>query len=210
MAAALYNLAMSPAEAFDYTRGALQAAGMTLGQQSPPNTIEFSLTRKDVETVSLDVVMPGRAVIAPAADGGKSTVTIAVDPASQFILYAVGIGFAALIVGGWLINGNLLFLLVIGAEAYLFWAIFNKWPNEALEAIRIRMQASSAVTGGAPVVQPMAAPVFTQPAPPPQTPPKANAGDIATEIRHLAELRDQGLITAEEFEAKKTELLNRI
>jgi len=29
-------------------------------------------------------------------------------------------------------------------------------------------------------------------------------------IRHLGELRDQGLITPEEYEAKKTEVLARI
>jgi len=36
------------------------------------------------------------------------------------------------------------------------------------------------------------------------------AADAATTIRHLGELRDQGLITAEEFDAKKAEVLARI
>ena len=118
-ATALYTLAMSPADAFSYTRETLQSAGMTLGQQVSPTTIEFSLTRKDVETASIDAIMPGRAIIAPGASANTSTVSIAVEPASQFMIYAIGIGLAALIVGNWtvawLVGSSLWFLIVIGA-----------------------------------------------------------------------------------------------
>src|SRR6185503_2737967 len=119
-ATALYTLTMSPADAFSYTREALQSAGMTLGPEVPPTTIEFSLTRKDVETATIDAIMPGRAIIAPGAIAGQSTVSIAVEPASQFLIYAVGIGLAALIVGNWtvawLTGSGLWFLIVVGAE----------------------------------------------------------------------------------------------
>lgn len=43
----------------------------------------------------------------------------------------------------------------------------------------------------------------TQAPPPPKD-------DIYQEIRKLAELRDEGLITSEEFEAKKRDLLERL
>jgi len=215
-ATALYTLAMSPADAFSYTREALQSAGMTLGQQVPPTTIEFSLTRKDVETASIDAIMPGRAFAAPGAVAGQSTVNIAIEPASQFMIYALGIGLAALIVGNWtvawVIGNGLWFLIVAGAEGYLFYSIFNRWPADALAHIHTRMQASPKVSGGGPAPQP--APIYTPP--PPSTPPapattlKTTAADVADQIRHLAELRDQHLITPEEFEAKKTELLKRI
>ena len=208
-ATALYNVAMSASDAFEYTRGALQASGVVLGVQSPPAHIEFSLTRKDIETGSIDAVMPGRAIVAPAGDG-QSTVTLTVDPATQFMVYAAGLGLAALLFGGWFMGslGNLWFLLVLGGEAYLFWSIFNKWPNDALNSIRAKMQASSAVSGGAPIVQPTA-PIFTPPAPSSPAP-SSNAADIAEQIRHLAELRDQGHLTQAEFDAKKAELLKRI
>lgn len=210
-ATALYTFAMSPADAFSYTREALQSAGMTLGQQVPPTTIEFSLTRKDVETASIDAIMPGRAIIAPGAVAGQSTVSIAVEPASQFIIYALGIGFVALIFGSWFINTGLWFLIVVGAEGYLFYNIFTKWPADALAHIHTRMQASPKVSGGGPAPQPT--PVYTPPPSPivtPAPPAKTTAADVADQIRHLAELRDQGHITAEEFETKKTELLKRI
>ncbi len=38
----------------------------------------------------------------------------------------------------------------------------------------------------------------------------AAAGDVPGQIRRLAELRDEGLLTADEFEAKKRELLARM
>jgi hypothetical protein len=210
-ATALYTLAMSPADAFGYTREALQSAGMTLGQQITPTTIEFSLTRKDAETVSIDAIMPGRATIAPGAAANTSTVSIAVEPASQFIIYAAGIGVAALVVGSLFINASLWFLIVAGAEVFLFYSIFTRWPADALTHIHSRMVVSPKVSGGNPAPQP--APVYaTSPPTPaaPATPPRTTAADVADEIRHLAELRDQGHITAEEFEAKKTELLKRI
>jgi hypothetical protein len=206
-ATALYNMAMPPAEAFDYTRGALQAAGATLGAQSAPALVEFTLTRKDMETGSVEVLMPGRAVVAPAGDG-QATVTLTIDPAAQFLLYAVGIGLAALLFGGFFLGtlNGLWFLIVLGGEAWLFWNVFNKWPGDALNAIRAKMQASSAVSGGAPITPP-AAPIFT---PSSAAPASANAADVADQIRHLAELRDQGHLTQEEFDAKKAELLKRI
>lgn len=207
---ALYTVAMSPADAFAYTREALQAASAALGTQSPPALIEFTFTRKDVDTGSVEVAMPGRAVIAPAGDG-HATVTLSIEPATQLILYAAGLGLAGLLFGGFLFGSlsNLWFLVVLGAEAYLFWSIFNKWPHDALAAIHAKMGASDKVSGGAVVSQP-AAPIFT---PPPSTGAKAgsaNAADIAEQIRHLAELRDQGHLTQEEFDAKKAELLKRI
>jgi hypothetical protein len=206
-ATALYNIAMSPAEAFDYTRGALQASGAVLGAQSQPALIEFTLTRKDAQTGSIEVLMPGRAVIAPAGDG-QATMTLTIDPATQFLLYAAGLGLAALLFGGFVFGGlyGLWDLIILGGEAWLFWNVFNKWPGDALNAIRAKMQASSAVSGGAPIAPP-AAPIFT---PPSASAAPANAADIADQIRHLAELRDQGHLTQAEFDAKKAELLKRI
>ena len=212
-ATAQYNVAMSPAEAFDYTREALAASGVTLGALTPPTNIDFSFTRKDMETGTIDAVMPGAAIVAPTPDG-KSTVTLIVHPATQFIIYAVAIGFVALIFGSFIaFVGNLWLLLVLAAEGYLFWSIFNKWPNDALNRIRAKMQASSAVSGGQPIVAPSPAIVTPPPvhaAPAAANTATSNTAAIAEQIRHLAELRDQGHITQEEFDAKKAELLKRI
>src|SRR5471032_2355894 len=153
-ATALYNVAMSPAEAFNYTRETLQACGVVVISQTPPAHIEFSLTRKDVETGTIDAIMPGRALVA-AADNDQATVTVVIDPATQFILYVVALGLAALLLGGFMFTSfnGLWFLMVLAGEAYLFWAIFIKWPGDALTVIRSKMQASPSVSGGATIVE---------------------------------------------------------
>ncbi len=43
----------------------------------------------------------------------------------------------------------------------------------------------------------------------PPAPPGDSPGELADEIRKLGQLRDEGLLTEEEFQAKKTELLDR-
>jgi hypothetical protein len=44
----------------------------------------------------------------------------------------------------------------------------------------------------------------------PDAPPTASEPSIPDQIRQLGELRDQGLLTSDEFEAKKAELLKRL
>jgi hypothetical protein len=79
----------------------------------------------------------------------------------------------------------------------------------------IKLQAQ---TGGIPASAPAPvaaapvapAPVAPAPAPTAPAPAAASAEDQAASLVRLAELRDQGIITPEEFEAKKTEILSRM
>ena len=48
------------------------------------------------------------------------------------------------------------------------------------------------------------------PRPPRRAPPRAGADDIFARIERLAELRARDILTAQEFEAKKAELLSRL
>jgi hypothetical protein len=47
---------------------------------------------------------------------------------------------------------------------------------------------------------------YAQPAPAP-APPAPEAPDIVTQLKQLAELKDQGILTEAEFDAQKTKLL---
>jgi Short C-terminal domain len=205
-ATAVYQVAMGTAEAYDYTHGALTASGAVLGAQSAPARMDFLIRRKDPDTGAIDLEMPGRVFVTTSGDG-RSTVTIAIEPATNLFAYALGLGLVAVVFGSWFVGSTALwFLIVLTGEAWIFWSVFNKWPTAVLDAIREKMLASPAVDGGAPVVQP-AAPVFsTQPS----APPPASTADIADQIRHLAALRDEGHLTQDEFDAKKAELLQRI
>ena len=57
---------------------------------------------------------------------------------------------------------------------------------------------------------PFATNVATQPNGPPSTPYNLPTGDPFKQIGKLAQLRDTGALTEEEFQAKKTEILDRI
>jgi hypothetical protein len=68
---------------------------------------------------------------------------------------------------------------------------------DAASAEQLRALIMTQIAGGPP---PAPAPAAPQPAGP----------SIVEQIKHLGELRDAGLISAEEFEAKKTDLLSRM
>jgi Short C-terminal domain len=48
------------------------------------------------------------------------------------------------------------------------------------------------------------------PAPPTPQQPAPDSPDVTEQIRKLAELRDQGILTDEEFQSKKKELLSKL
>ena len=62
---------------------------------------------------------------------------------------------------------------------------------------RASQRHSAAVAGEAP------------PATPPAAPPAPQADDLISQLRELGQLRDQGVLTEEEFAIQKSRLLNR-
>jgi uncharacterized membrane protein YdbT with pleckstrin-like domain len=58
--------------------------------------------------------------------------------------------------------------------------------------------------------EPAPAPAYAAPAAPAPTPEIDTADEVAEALARLGDLRDKGVITAEEFEAKKAELLGRL
>lgn len=74
---------------------------------------------------------------------------------------------------------------------------------------RILEQMAAAAASPAPPAPPPVAAAQPAAAPPPAAPPAPAPDDMAT-LERLAELRDSGVITAEEYEAKKAEILSRL
>ena len=82
-------------------------------------------------------------------------------------------------------SGPSVTFIASGNQAKLKW--INKGDMTAfMEAVRSRMGKRSAVDAG------------------------SAAPDIADQIRKLADLRDAGIVSSDEFEAKKTDLLSRM
>jgi hypothetical protein len=98
------------------------------------------------------------------------------------------------------------------------------WADEATELqSRVAQESAAAETEAAKInerVAIMSTPVAEIAPDPPPVPPlvvpqdtlstAAVEGDVFEQIRKLAELRDAGLVTPEEFQAKKSELLSRL
>ena len=81
----------------------------------------------------------------------------------------------------------------------------NIQPQPLTEADQAALAQQAGAQGGAPA-QPMGSSQAGQA--PPYAPPAAQPKpDYITELQQLAELRDQGIITPEEFDAKKKQLL---
>ncbi len=86
-------------------------------------------------------------------------------------------------------------------------------PKEFRDQMMVaKMQADGAVATPPSAAAPVAAPppVAVPPSMPPAAPTTATSSEQLKTLEQLAALRDSGAITAEEYEAKKTELLGRI
>ena len=70
--------------------------------------------------------------------------------------------------------------------------------------------ANNATPTWVPGTGPAAAPALGAPAPVPAVEAEPSAEQIMATLRQLGELRDAGIVTAEEFDAKKAELLARL
>jgi Short C-terminal domain/Bacterial PH domain len=81
-------------------------------------------------------------------------------------------------------------------------------PMEFRNAIMTEKSGKAASATPAPT--PAAQPVATTPAAATATPSPSSSADAAAALASLADLRDRGAITAEEFEAKKADLLARM
>ncbi|MCA8885230.1 MAG: SHOCT domain-containing protein [Hyphomonadaceae bacterium] len=105
--------------------------------------------------------------------------------------------------------------LILGSMGFTAWSLSSSVPEKTLGEFIKNLQSG----GQAPAFQPAPQPSFTpQPAPAPApapTPAPAPAGDgnaaaIMEQIKQLGSLRDAGVLTPDEFESKKAELLKRI
>ena len=101
--------------------------------------------------------------------------------------------------------------IIVASVAFTAWSASSGVPEKVLEQIIKTLQGGGAPAQSyAPQQQhappPQPAPYAPQPAPAPAV---GNAA-VMEQLKQLGSLRDAGVLTPEEFEAKKAELLKRI
>ncbi|WP_395648071.1 SHOCT domain-containing protein [Terricaulis sp.] len=210
----------SAQDAYNQAVRAIQQSGGEVQWQQAPNAARFLLSYKNFWTTGGVVLKyDGDLAILPAGPGQTTArfgLKVQWNSALPLILLQ---GLAVIVLA--MVNPYVMYfaLIIIALTlAYTAWNVSSGVPEKTLELIVKNLQTGGAAPVQAPQ-QPYSPPapqppVYTPPAAPPtpapQPAPADNTAAIVEQIKQLAGLRDAGAITADEFEAKKAELLKRI
>lgn len=202
---------LEPAGAYDLVLKVIPFLGGEVDSQSPPSLIKFHLSMRSFATGLLKQKFEGESVISEIAPG-KSGMTLEFRwSAFSLVWSALLVGIVALIISwaAWGAAGVFVAFLVLGFQ---YWIFGMNYPDRLLKKFVNAMQTLPTAGRVAPTVAPAAAHTVPMPASPPSPAAAQGQGsrDIYAEIKKLGELRDAGILTPEEFEAKKGELLARI
>jgi hypothetical protein len=193
--------------------------------QQPPNAARFETICKSTwTTLGFAIKYDGDLQVQPASPGqvtARYSLKLQWGSAMGLII-SQGVMVLVAAMFNWAIATYALFFIV-GSMAYTAWSLSSNVPEKTLTEFMKHLQGGAGAPAAGFTQQPF------QPAPPPQyTPPPAPTpspaltpapasaaagGDAATimeQIKQLGGLRDAGVLTPEEFETKKAELLKRI
>ncbi len=190
--------------------------------QQPPSAAKFEMICKSTwSTLGFAIKYDGDLQIQPA---GPNQMTARYSLKLQWgsamgLIISQGVMVLLAAAFNWTIATYALFFIV-GSMAYTAWNLSSNVPEKALSEFMRHLQSGAPAGGGfAPQpAQPAPQHQFTPqpqpaPAPAPTPAPAPSGGDAAAimeQIKQLGGLRDAGVLTPEEFESKKAELLKRI
>ena len=202
----------SVAEASTVFADAVRAAGGTVSSQLPGQPIRFTIKRPGNIWQGKNTPYEGTANLIPLS-AGQTRIDVAVSCSPMFYLYlGLGVIFLFLFVY-W---SPLIVLLGLVAVVWSAFQAAGPWAQEVANHVTAALPpAAFAVAGAsAPTATNTAAPAAG--ASPPANPVSSHAcdsaggADIADELKKLGELHTTGVLTDEEFQAKKAELLKRL
>jgi Short C-terminal domain len=203
----------SVAEASAVFADAVRAAGGTVSSQLPGQPIRFTIKRPGNIWEGKNTPYEGTANLVPLS-AGQTRIDVAVSCSAMFYLYlGLGVIFVFLL-AYWL--SPLIVLLGLVAVVWSAFQAAGPWAQEvANHVIAALPSAAIAVAGAsAPAPAATAAPAAAtspaaNPAPPHVSDPVGSA-DVADQLKKLGELHATGVLTDEEFQTKKAELLKRL
>lgn len=209
--------------AFAAATSAVQAAGGAVTWQAAPQSARFEMTKKDfMNTGGMKVRYDGELSIAP--QGARQSLVrfnIKVNSGSLtplILVNVVAVLILAMMSGP---GGGFVLLVGLAAGGWQLYNVSSKLPGELAEKVQRSLPAPpplGAAMGGY-------APQQAAYAPPPPVmngqmaggaghgggaAPAGGTSSAVEQLKQLAELRNVGAITPEEFEAKKAELLARL
>lgn len=197
-AASTVNVGVEANAAYAQALDVLEEVGAVITWRQAPTTALFKLTKKSaLATGGLPVAYRGELTIT-GVNARQSQAWLSARPNWLILLPIVMLTqSAAFFMSIVKPMGSIWELFSLAALAFSAYTIGLKWPREVSAQVLQRLQDSGGIASG-----PSSPPALAPAEPPP-------AADTFAQLKTLAELRDSGAITVEEFEAKKTVLLGR-
>lgn len=200
-----------PADAYGQAINAINAMGGQVLWQQPPTSAKFFLPRKDNwTTMGFTMKYDGDLQIQKSSPTQTTArVTLKLQWGS-FLPLALTLLAFVFVMGLWNLYFavyGIFFMAIL--VAYSAWQVSSQLPDKLLADL-IRTLNGAPVSAQRSTPQPSFTP---PPAPAPTPAPASTGGDasaIMEQIKQLGGLRDAGVLTPEEFETKKAELLKRI
>jgi hypothetical protein len=174
--------------------------------QQPPNFLAFTLGHSSLWTSFLKLKLEGTVNLEPLAEG-QTVAHIEIKPADNAVLGNVGFQGIFTAIFGLLFLGPLALLVAPLGAAGLYPYLNNTMPEQVLDKLDDNIPGAS--QGGAHSLN-GAVPSKNNVPVIPTKPTSSTQETVFTQLKSLGELRDSGVLSTEEFEGKKSELLARI
>ena len=173
--------------------------------QQPPGFLAFTLGHSSLWTSFLKLKLEGRVNLESTPDG-QTVAHIEIKPADNAVLGNVGFQGIFTAIFGLLFLGPLALLVAPLGAAGLYPYLNNTMPEQVLDKLDdnipgVSVGGAHSMNGG---TQPKNVPAITT------KPSSSTQETVFTQLKSLGELRDSGVLSTEEFEGKKSELLARI
>lgn len=218
------NLSSAPMDAYAAAMRVIEGAGAEVHWAQAPQGAKFVLTRKSFwSTLGMPIKYDGDLQIAPHGPGqstARLSLKIRWGSAAGLMLSQAAVVLIGSMFNIYIAYYGLFFIAIsLGITA---WTVSSKVPEQALKQLGDQIAAGGGFAAppapqqppayGAPPAPaygaaPAPAPVAYQPAP---APAGGDAAKIMEQIKQLGALRDAGVLTPAEFDAKKAELLARL
>ena len=191
----------SVAQASVWIADAVRAAGGTPSPQVGGQPVRFSIKLPGNIWEGKNIPYDGTAHLT-VVDASQTRIDVVVSSASAFYLY---LGLAVIfmfVFAHWL--SPLLMLLGLVAIVWFVFQAAGSWAQEVANRVIAGLPQGAGVPGSA------APPAGSAGNPAPPRRADAGTADIPDQIKKLGELHASGVLTDDEFQAKKSELLKRL
>lgn len=181
--------------------------GGSVTSMNPARPVEFKV-RRSGNLGGYGAPYNGTANFVPMGPS-QTKILVEINPAIWFAGFSIAGAIAVIFLAGALTQNEettmLVTLILLPVTAVMLYLYYRPWRTQVIDKLQAGVHGTMPAYEAA---QP--APSPPPPSPAPATAAPSTSASVADQLRQLNELKEQGLITEEEFNAKKAELLKRL